>query len=85
MLTNPANGALQVPVIPVFSWQPVTDPEMNGVTYSVSLSTEPGQYLGYLANSLTGTSYTPATPLRHGETYYWKIRAMGRCSQFDRK
>ncbi len=76
VLTNPANGALQVPVIPVFSWQPVTDPEMNGVTYSVSLSTEPGQYLGYLANSINATSYTPATPLRHGETYYWKIRAM---------
>lgn len=75
VLTSPANGALQVPVTPVFRWDPVTDPEMKTVTYSISLSQNPGQYLSYLATSITGTSYTPSAPLIHGETYYWKIRA----------
>ncbi len=76
ILTKPANRSLQVPVTPVFTWKPVTDPEMNTVTYSISLSQNPGQYLGFLATSITGNTYTAITPLIHGETYYWKIRAI---------
>jgi uncharacterized protein (TIGR02145 family) len=75
VLTYPANGELQVPVTPVFRWQPATDPEMKTVTYFIALSQNSGQYAGYLATSISGNSYTPSTPLIHGETYFWKISA----------
>jgi len=74
-LTMPADGALMVPATTIFRWQPSVDPEMKMVTYSIFLTTVSGQYTGPLATSLSGTSYTVATPLRHGETYYWKVRS----------
>jgi uncharacterized protein (TIGR02145 family) len=74
-LTTPANGALRVPATTTFSWRPSVDPEMKMVTYSISLTTESGQYAAPLVTSLSGNSHTLTTPLRHGETYYWKVRS----------
>lgn len=73
VLTLPANGAVQVPVTPTFSWQPTIDPEMKEVKYSVWLAIDPGQYTNSNFFTVSSASFTATTPLRHGETYYWKV------------
>jgi len=81
VLTMPVNGALRVQATTVFSWQPSVDPEMKTVTYSIYQTTESGQYHIPLATSLSGNSYTLTAPLRHGETYYWKVRSADNMNQ----
>lgn len=78
VLTSPANGALQVPVTPTLSWQPSVDPEMKVVRYSLWIADASGHFdhaNAQVASAITTTSYTLSTPLRHGDTYYWKVRS----------
>lgn len=70
---QPALGALNVSTLPDLKWEPSVDPENNRMVYTIFLSTDRGQYSAPLARDIAGNSYQTITPLRHGETYYWKV------------
>jgi len=67
---NPSNGANNVSINPILSWQ-CSDPDNDSLTYDV--------YFGTSSNppkvaTVTSSSYNPGT-LQYDTTYYWKIIA----------
>ncbi|MFA5074368.1 MAG: hypothetical protein WC539_10790, partial [Nitrospirota bacterium] len=67
-LTAPASNAVNVPVLPTFTWTASTGATSYSVYYG---TTSPGT----LKVTVTGTSYTPTTALTNDKVYYWKIVA----------
>ncbi len=75
-LNAPAHGALNVPVLPTFSWTAGA----QAATYDIEVSIDPG--FGTLAGSasgVTGTSWTPSASLGTSSTYYWRVKAGNSC------
>jgi hypothetical protein len=76
VLTSPADGAMNQPVMPTFTWQPAA----QGASYTVEIATDPA-FTTVLdsASGLTATSYTPASPLPTNSLLYWRVRAANGC------
>ncbi len=75
-LIAPADGAVDVTVQPVLSWQPdaaVTD------DYLVEIATDAGMSNVIYSMSEGGTSHNVATTLDEGTTYYWRVTASSDC------
>jgi hypothetical protein len=70
---NPADGAVDVPVLPEFRW---TSAE-GATSYQVQVS-ENVLFLGTVINvtGIVDTTYTDATPLGYSTGYYWRVRGV---------
>lgn len=71
-LQQPANTATNVALQPTFTWSAVA----GAATYQLQVSTV-NNFGSTVINqtALTGTTYTAATALQPGTTYYWRMRA----------
>ena len=67
---SPAQGATGVALNVTLSWQPASLAD----SYNVYLGTTKPPAL--VASGLTGTTYTPASPLNAGTTYYWMVTSV---------
>ena len=75
VLTAPANGALNVPAAPTFTWNAVA----GATTYSIQVATDAG-FTNVVASAtgLTGTSWSGAS-LNTNTMYYWRVEATNAC------
>ncbi len=64
--TSPANGASAVPVTSSLNWNAVNG--SNGYTVNFGTSNPPAA-----STVVSGTSFSPPTPLNNGTTYYWYV------------
>jgi hypothetical protein len=74
-LLTPADGSVDVPFKPVFSWAAVA----QAAGYQLEVATDPGfSNIVYTAGE-TGTSHTAVVPFSANTTYYWRITAGNVC------
>ena len=71
-LTSPENNANDVALNENLSWQAVSDPDGDNVTYDVYFGTDASP-VTITSNGQTGTTYSPT--LEANTTYYWKVVA----------
>ncbi len=73
-LLSPANGTLNQPVKPTFTWTKI------GGTYSIEIAND-SAFLDIVesASGLTDASYQPVTHLGSESTYYWRVWAENAC------
>jgi extracellular elastinolytic metalloproteinase len=75
-LTAPADGAVDEPRMPSFTWTAAAD----AVTYTIEIDDDPGfGSIDYAASDLTGLSHTPTSNLQFSTTYFWRVRADNPC------
>ncbi len=79
-LTTPANGAIDVALLPSLTWSA----SANATSYDVQLATDAG-FSNVVASGagLTATNFTPASALTPGNTYYWHVRGNNACGNGD--
>ncbi|HNS03798.1 MAG TPA: hypothetical protein PKM78_15610, partial [Anaerolineae bacterium] len=76
VLSSPANGALNVAVTPVFTWNAAS----QAGSYRFDLATDAGfSAMVHSASGLTGTSYTAPITLNTSVRYYWRVVAENAC------
>ncbi|MFZ1402600.1 MAG: fibronectin type III domain-containing protein, partial [Anaerolineae bacterium] len=75
VLTAPANGALNVPAAPTFTWNAAS----GAGTYDIQVATDAG-FVTVVASAtgLTGTTWNGAS-LNTSTTYYWRVKANNAC------
>ncbi len=73
-LNEIANGATDIGVLPVFSWETASDPDGNAVLYDMYLGTEQTPTNLYVEN-LTTANFNVTNQLSFSETYYWRVVA----------
>jgi subtilase family serine protease len=83
-LTAPANGMTSVPVMPTFTWSPVT----GSAGYRIMIATSPAALTTNPAvstctasacvktDTTNATSYPLAIPLNSSALYYWQVQAL---------
>ncbi len=75
VLTAPANGALNVPASPTFTWNAAS----GAATYAIQVATDAGfSNIVASASGLTGATWNGAT-LNTSTTYYWRVQATNAC------
>ena len=75
VLTAPANGALNVPATPTFTWNAAT----GASTYDIQVATDAGfSNIVASASGLTGTTWSGAS-LNTNTMYYWRVKANNAC------
>ena len=80
-LSSPANAAQLATLTPTLVLNNATDPEGSTVTYdfqvstSAAFSTIAAQGLGVVQGAGSTTSWTIASTLVNGTTYYWRVRS----------
>ncbi|MEZ4642413.1 MAG: hypothetical protein R3E31_06690 [Chloroflexota bacterium] len=74
-LVSPANGASDVPIQPTFTWDAVT----GSTAYTIEIATDVNFSNIVDAATVSGTSYTPATPLDGSTFYFWRVTASNVC------
>jgi hypothetical protein len=74
-LLTPADGAMDAPFKPVFSWTAV--PQAS--SYLLEVATDAGFTNIVYSASETGTSHKATVPLSAGTTYYWRVTAQNIC------
>jgi len=75
-LSTPANGALNQPLRPSFTWTA----SIQAATYGLQVATDAGFTNVVLdAPGLTTTSYTPTIDLNSNTHYYWRVQAYNIC------
>ncbi len=75
VLNSPANGAHNVPVLPVLSWNAAN----QATVYEVDVAADPGfTSIGYSAIS-SETSHVVSAALEPVSQYYWRVRALNAC------
>ncbi|HNS00797.1 MAG TPA: hypothetical protein PKM78_00220 [Anaerolineae bacterium] len=75
-LLTPANGALNVPAAPTFTWNAVA----GASSYSIQVATDAGfSNIVASASGLSGTSWTSNVTLNTSTTYYWRVWAANAC------
>lgn len=75
-LSNPADGAINVPAQPTFSWTAAS----QAATYSIQVASDSG--FGTIvasANGIVGTSWNSNVTLNTSSTYYWRVWADNMC------
>ena len=76
VLTNPADGALNQPLRPVFEWTAATQAD----SYTLEVDDNPGFGSPALIESgITDTTFTPASDLMSNTVYYWRVTADNAC------
>jgi hypothetical protein len=74
-LLTPADGAIDAPFKPTFSWTAVAQAD----SYLLEVATDAGFANIVYTASETGTSHTAAVPLSADTTYYWRVTAGNVC------
>jgi len=76
-LTSPADGAIDVVLVPQLQWSAAT----QGQTYAVDVATDSGfTNVVYTQSGIAGTSHTLTSALAPLTQYYWRARATNLCS-----
>ncbi len=76
VLTSPANGATNVAIPPVFTWNAAS----QAGTYSIQIATDAGfTNIVEQASGVAGTTYTAQTALNTNTLYYWRVQADNAC------
>lgn len=76
-LIAPANEAQELPTMPTFNWSSAGT-ETN---YTFELSKEANfSTLSYSESNLSITNYTLPINLENGQTYYWRVKTINKCS-----
>ncbi len=75
-LLTPANGALNVPAAPTFTWNPVA----GASTYSIQVATDAG-FTNVVASAtgLANPTWTSNVTLNTSTTHYWRVWADNAC------
>ncbi len=74
-LTDPANGATNVPVVPTYQWDAVA----QASSYFIEVATDAG-FTNIIDSATVSTnSYTPAGALAGGTEYFWRVTATNVC------
>jgi hypothetical protein len=74
LLASPANGATNVSTTPTLSWNAVS----CATTYGLQVAKDSSFSAAAIVvnqSGITSASYTLATPLSNGTTYYWRVNA----------
>lgn len=75
-LTYPADNATEVSTMPLFSWEPSTDAEGDGITYYVYISENGKDWKNFAAGNVTSASVPARLGVLSPNTkYYYKIVA----------
>ncbi|MBE2235857.1 MAG: hypothetical protein IAE85_20370, partial [Anaerolinea sp.] len=75
-LLTPANGALNVPAAPTFTWNAVA----GAASYSIQVATDAGfSNIVASASGLASPSWTSNVTLNTSTTYYWRVWAANAC------
>jgi subtilisin family serine protease len=75
-LLTPANGALNVPATPTFTWNAAA----QASSYSIQVATDAGfSNIVASATGIAGTSWTSNVALNTSTTYYWRVWADNTC------
>ena len=75
-LLTPANGALNVPAAPTFTWNAAA----QASSYSIQVATDAGfSNIVASASGLSGTSWVSNVTLNTSTTYYWRVWAANSC------
>ena len=76
VLLTPANGALNQPSKPIFTWSA----GVQSQSYEIQIATDVG-FTNVVASAtgLTNPTFTPGTDLLTNSTYYWRVRAQNAC------
>jgi len=68
---SPADGAVDVPLMPTFEW----DPAIQGTEYQVKVAEDPdfntGLHWGFW---VTDTNYNFGSNFDQSKNYYWRVR-----------
>ncbi len=77
-LLTPADAATGQVAQPVFTWQAAS----QAASYTLQVATD-AAFTSLVINQsgLTGTSYTPPTPLETRTVYYWRVKAINTCGE----
>ena len=74
--TAPTDGSTGLATTPTFTWNAAT----GATGYDIQVATDPAFVsLVASASGLTGTGFTPLSPLSGGTPYYWRVRAVNAC------
>ncbi len=74
-LTSPADGAVDVPLMPTLTWEGVSD----AADYSLEIATDAAFANVVYSTTTTATSHTVPTPLGMIATHYWRVHASNAC------
>ncbi|PWB79148.1 MAG: hypothetical protein C3F15_00180 [Holophagae bacterium] len=75
-LLTPANGALNQPLRPAFTWSAAT----QAASYTLEVDDDPAfGSPALLESGITETTFTPSTDLASNTTYYWRVTAENLC------
>jgi subtilisin family serine protease len=75
-LLTPANGALNVPATPTFTWNAVA----QAASYSIQVATDAGfSNIVASATGVAGTSWVSNVALNTSTTHYWRVWADNAC------
>ena len=78
-LVTPADGALNVPSTPVFSWSASTE----ATSYLLEVATDPAFGTIVLSQAVSGTSFEPATALPTSTELFWRVTPSNQCGTAD--
>ncbi len=73
-LTAPANGALNVPIVPTFTWT-----GSNVVDYLLEVATDAGFSNIVYSATVTGTSHVATTSLASNSSFFWRVTGQNAC------
>ena len=74
-LTTPANMAVGQATSPMFTWSAGS----QAATSRIQIATDAGFNAIIVDTTVSGTSYTPTTPLLNGQNYYWRVIGNNAC------
>ena len=73
---SPANGATEQPLRPLFQWTTAAGAD----SYGLEVDDDPAFSSPAIDETgIPGTTFTPATDLEGGTTYYWRVRSENLC------
>ena len=75
-LTSPASGIELTTLTPEFSWTVSTDPNGDGVTYTLWYDTDEDFLTKVEKSPIAGSPYTLPENLSDNTKYYWKVKAV---------
>jgi subtilisin family serine protease len=74
-LTEPADGAIDQDLRPVFTWASAT----QGDEYRIQVATDSGFSSLVIDEVIEATSFTPTADLATGTDYFWRVRSSNSC------
>jgi hypothetical protein len=76
-LLTPADGAVDQPLQPVFTWEGAPDTS----EYNFRLDLSPLFSQPFYSSGLADPTYTPASPLQCGKCYWWSVQGQNTCGE----